>query len=69
MSKNFEKIWRQHQKDSRVVFEPNIQAALETVRRIDIPSGGIHILITGSLHLVGGALFCLDQSSSALSNK
>jgi folylpolyglutamate synthase len=56
----FEAIWRKYQNDSRILFQDNIQTALETVRGIKPTPGGIQVLVTGSLHLVGGALFFLN---------
>lgn len=50
-------MFHQH---SRVLYEPNIQKAMECVREIGIDAEGMHTLITGSQHLVGAALFSLN---------
>ena len=64
MKKDFENTWCRFQKDSQVFFEPTVQDAMETVRRLGADSGGMQILITGSLHLVAGALFSLSQRTA-----
>ncbi|SPO03070.1 uncharacterized protein DNG_05751 [Cephalotrichum gorgonifer] len=58
----FADTWRRVQPDSRILFEPSIKGALDTARNVGRESGGVQTLITGSLHLVGDALFHLGQS-------
>lgn len=58
---DFGDIWRRHQQDSHITFEPDIPSALDSATRLGVDAGEAHVLITGSLHLVGGALFYLQQ--------
>jgi folylpolyglutamate synthase len=62
----FAEIWKRLHKESRILYEPNIRDALESAKRIgqDAEGGGMQTLITGSQHLVGGALFSLGHLSS-----
>lgn len=39
-----------------IIKEQTIEGALNTARRIGEEKGGMQTLVTGSLHLVGGAL-------------
>ena len=57
----FEAVWQQFQPHSQILSEPNIAAAMETAREIASNSGGMYALVTGSLHLVGGALFHMNH--------
>ncbi|KAF2020342.1 folylpolyglutamate synthase [Aaosphaeria arxii CBS 175.79] len=52
----FTKTWKKFHKDSCVQFEPNIQSALASARKLGAKAGGMHALVTGSQHLVGSAL-------------
>ena len=55
-------IWGRYQPRSKVVAEPSIQSALSTVRNLASQGvGEAKTLITGSLYLVGGALFYLEK--------
>ncbi|OBS25954.1 hypothetical protein FPOA_06486 [Fusarium poae] len=60
--KEFCEIWRASQPNSQIHYEPNIQQALDLAKKIGTEAGGMHTLITGSQHLVGGALFSLDRA-------
>lgn len=50
------KPWKMTYLDSEVQKVPNIESALELVRKIGAQKSATHVLITGSLHLVGDAL-------------
>jgi folylpolyglutamate synthase len=58
-------IWKRAQPDTNILFEPTIQGALEIARKIGKEHGSMQSLITGSLHLVGGALSLLQPYLSA----
>lgn len=61
MRKNFAEVWRRFQ-DSEIVLTPTVPAALEAVRAVGRKSGSsLQVLVTGSLHLVGGCLYHLEQ--------
>jgi hypothetical protein len=62
--KAFGEIWKSFHSNSRILYEPNIQQALDSARKIGTEAGGMHTLITGSQHLVGGALFSLNYYAS-----
>lgn len=59
--RDFGEIWARYQKDSQILFEPDIPSALESARTVGRSAGAVHVLVTGSLHLVGGALFYLSR--------
>jgi folylpolyglutamate synthase len=54
-------IWKRAQPDSTILFEPTIQGALEMSRKIGKDHGSMQALVTGSQHLVGGALSLLQS--------
>ena len=56
----YAEIWKRAQPDTSIFFEPTIQGALETARKIGKDHGSMQSLITGSQHLVGGALSLLQ---------
>ena len=62
--KAFGAIWKSSHPNSRVLYEENIQQALDSARKIGTEAGGMQTLITGSQHLVGGALFFLNYHVS-----
>ena len=45
--------------ETHTVFEPTIEGAINVAKNYGEPGGG-QVFITGSLHLVGGALRVLD---------
>ncbi|RPB21264.1 folylpolyglutamate synthase [Terfezia boudieri ATCC MYA-4762] len=53
-------IWRKIDPEAVIVSEPAIEGALKFARKIGEEKGGMETLITGSLHLVGGALNILQ---------
>ncbi|PVH86704.1 putative tetrahydrofolylpolyglutamate synthase [Cadophora sp. DSE1049] len=58
-------IWRRAQPDTSIAFEPTIQGALELARKIGKDHGSVQTLITGSQHLVGGALSLLQTTETS----
>lgn len=52
----YSEILKRIQPDTKILFEPTIQGALEAAREIGKNHGGVQTLITGSLSLVGGVL-------------
>jgi folylpolyglutamate synthase len=65
VQKAFEEKWKSLDPQARVTVVPTIQEALEYARALstgDVNEGDaeVHTLITGSLHLVGGALGVLE---------
>lgn len=55
-------IWNRYQPGSKVSAEPGIESALKTVRALaEGQKRGARTLITGSLYLVGGALYHLEK--------
>jgi folylpolyglutamate synthase len=59
--KAFGEIWKRFHQNSRIRYEPNIQKALDSARKIGTEAGGMQALITGSQHLIGAALFSLNS--------
>ncbi|KAL9615864.1 MAG: hypothetical protein Q9160_009198 [Pyrenula sp. 1 TL-2023] len=57
----YAKIWNTTHPGSEVIFEPTIQQALEAAREVRGGEGLTQTLITGSQHLVGGALYVLER--------
>jgi folylpolyglutamate synthase len=57
----FGEIWKRFHKGSHILYEPNIQGALDSARKLGTAAGGMHTLVTGSQHLVGGALYSLNE--------
>ena len=62
--RDFADVWRRYQESSQIIFEPDIPSALESARKIGVGADGAHVLVTGSLHIVGGALFYLQERIS-----
>ncbi|KAH7119933.1 putative tetrahydrofolylpolyglutamate synthase [Dendryphion nanum] len=56
--------WKQCHPGCSIHYEPNIQKALDSARNIGSKAGALHTLITGSQHLVGGALLSLRNHTS-----
>tara|TARA_R110002060_G_scaffold9471_1_gene14090 strand:- start:93 stop:437 length:345 start_codon:yes stop_codon:yes gene_type:complete len=57
-------IWRRAHPDANISFEPTIRGALDLARDIGEAYGSVQTLITGSQHLVGGALFLLQTTDT-----
>lgn len=49
-------LWKDFDNQAVVASEPTIEAALNLAKRISAQAGGMQVFVTGSLHLVGGAL-------------
>ncbi|KAH7412583.1 putative tetrahydrofolylpolyglutamate synthase [Cadophora sp. MPI-SDFR-AT-0126] len=62
---NYATIWRKIQPDTSISFQPTIKGALELARKIGEYHGSVQTLITGSLHLVGGALSLLQTTKTS----
>lgn len=62
----YPEIWQKGRdsKDEQISFEPCIEDALEKARAVGMKQGGTRVLITGSLHLVGGALHLLQSDTA-----
>ncbi|PYH45463.1 folylpolyglutamate synthase [Aspergillus saccharolyticus JOP 1030-1] len=52
-------LWRQRDSRASVSSEATIEGAIKLAKRISAERGGAQILVTGSLHLAGGALSIL----------
>lgn len=52
----YRRIWETHYPDVQAGFEPTIEGTLLRVRRLGQGCEEMQVLITGSQHLVGGAL-------------
>jgi folylpolyglutamate synthase len=61
----FEIAWKIAVPSAQIMLKQNINDAIVTARAMSIESGAVHTLITGSQHLVGGALFCLGNDRKA----
>jgi hypothetical protein len=59
----FGEIWKQFHKESHILYEPDVQKALDSARKLGTEAGGMYTLVTGSQHLVGGALYSLNKHS------
>lgn len=63
MQKQFAQRWRELDPRAEVLLIPSIEGALEHARGL-AAEGEVQALITGSLHLVGGALGLLDGADA-----
>ncbi|OJK05116.1 hypothetical protein ASPACDRAFT_110314 [Aspergillus aculeatus ATCC 16872] len=55
----YSSLWRQRDAKASVSSEATIEGAIKLANRIGAAQGGAQILVTGSLHLAGGALSIL----------
>jgi folylpolyglutamate synthase len=60
----YARAWRAYKPSSTVYVEGTIEGALERARIIGRNSKLTHVLITGSLHLVSGALRILETKGN-----
>ncbi|KAL9119008.1 MAG: hypothetical protein Q9187_004435, partial [Circinaria calcarea] len=60
LQESYVEVWKGIDPGVRVSIEPTIEGALELARRIGNRGKGMQALVTGSLHLVGGALWLLE---------
>jgi folylpolyglutamate synthase len=49
-------LWKDFDHQAAVSSEPTIEGALNLAKQISAKEGGMQAFVTGSLHLVGGAL-------------
>ena len=61
MQKRYIEAWQNISPETQTAFEPTIEGALNLAKFFDQGSG-TRVLVTGSLHLVGGALRILEPS-------
>jgi folylpolyglutamate synthase len=61
----YAEIWKRAQPGTSILFEPTIPGALEIARKIGKDHGSMQTLITGSQHLVGGALSLLQATKTS----
>lgn len=59
MKENYFRAWHNIVPETPSIFEPTIEGAINAARTYGELSGG-QVLVTGSLHLVGGALRILE---------
>lgn len=52
----YSSLWKEIHPHATVSTEPTIQGAIKLAERISMQQGGMQAFVTGSLHLVGGAL-------------
>jgi folylpolyglutamate synthase len=55
----YSSLWKKMHPDAAISTEPTIQGAIRLAEQISVQKGGMHVFVTGSLHLVGGALSLL----------
>lgn len=60
----YARAWREYEPRTMVYCEGTIEGALERARMIGQTSKLAHVLITGSLHLVSGALRILETKGN-----
>ncbi|KAF2431063.1 putative tetrahydrofolylpolyglutamate synthase [Tothia fuscella] len=56
-------IWLARHPRSKILFATDVPQALALAKEVGEIDGGMQTLVTGSLHLVGAALFCLGDWS------
>jgi folylpolyglutamate synthase len=55
----YSSLWKEFHPGATVSIEPTIEQAIRLAERISVQHGGMEAFVTGSLHLVGGALSLL----------
>lgn len=55
-------FWKKIDRDAVVLCTPTIDEALKKAREIGDQYGSMRTLVTGSLHLVSGALYLLNKA-------
>ncbi|KAH8819073.1 putative tetrahydrofolylpolyglutamate synthase [Xylogone sp. PMI_703] len=58
----FSKLWKEAYPDAHIIIQPTIKSALDNAREIAKGYASMQALITGSQHLVGGALQLIYNS-------
>ncbi|OAA46942.1 Folylpolyglutamate synthase [Metarhizium rileyi] len=64
VQKRFAEKWAEIDPGAKVVVMPTIEEALDYARRVADEEGKVMAYVTGSLHLVGGALGILDKADA-----
>lgn len=64
MLSEYARAWRTYEPGTEIYCEETIEAALKRARAIGQSSSFAHVLITGSLHLVSGALSILGAKGN-----
>ena len=59
LCKIYSSLWKEIDPQAKVSTEATIQGSIRLAERISMQQGGMQCFITGSLHLVGGALSLL----------
>lgn len=52
----YSSLWKERDPHATVSSESSIEEAIGLARKIGAEQGGVQVFVTGSLHLVGGAL-------------
>ena len=52
----YSSLWKAFDPQATVSTDPTIEGAIKQAKTIAAQEGGVQVLVTGSLHLVGGAL-------------
>ena len=60
INQTYSRIWHEYDPFAKTSIEPTIQEAIQSAERLGDQGNGVQTLITGSLHLVGGALNILE---------
>ena len=63
VQKMYATLWKELDQTATIVMERTIEAALDRAKQIGQREGGMQTLITGSLHLVSGALYLLKTGN------
>lgn len=58
---DFSKVWLEQHPDSRVLIATDVHRALALAREQAPEDHGVHTLVTGSQHVIGGALHALGR--------
>ncbi|KAL9119551.1 MAG: hypothetical protein Q9187_003896 [Circinaria calcarea] len=69
VQERYAEIWRTIDPDAEISLERTIEGALNLARRIGDRGNGMQTLVTGSLHLVSGALSLLEPNTSDSSHR
>lgn len=56
----YSSLWKELHPDATISIESTIEQAIRLAERVSIQHGGMEAFVTGSLHLVGGALSVLQ---------
>jgi folylpolyglutamate synthase len=62
---SYREIWRRIQPETDLIFDSTIKGAMDLARQLGKKYGGMNTLVTGSQHLVGGALRLMERAQKA----